>query len=309
MSLSHRIAPMTGRDPHEANRASTPLELLFDLTFVVAFSQISGEAAHYLELGDVGHGARRIRLRDVRGVVGVDQLLLARLGVRQRRPVLPRRDARGHARRPRRGARCSGCVPFPRGGRAHQQHRRGRGLRGHARRDRRAVAARGPRRPCAPQDRARVRREHLDRPGLLGRADLHRPPGGRDVRPCGAPHPHRARRPAVRRAEVRPHTVARSPHRRALRPADDHHAGRGRARDDPGDLGRRAARGVELRGRPHRTRGHRARLRTVVGVLHDAVGPDPPPLPRSRVRLGLRAHRAVRLPRRASARVCMSPLR
>jgi low temperature requirement protein LtrA len=54
MSLSHRLAPMTGRDPHEANRAATPLELLFDLTFVVAFSQISGEAAHYLELGDVG---------------------------------------------------------------------------------------------------------------------------------------------------------------------------------------------------------------------------------------------------------------
>ncbi len=54
MSLSHRMAPMTGRDPHEPNRASTPLELLFDLTFVVAFSQISGEAAHFLELGDVG---------------------------------------------------------------------------------------------------------------------------------------------------------------------------------------------------------------------------------------------------------------
>lgn len=54
MSLSHRMAPMTGRDPHEANRAATPLELLFDLTFVVAFSQISGEAAHYLEVGDVG---------------------------------------------------------------------------------------------------------------------------------------------------------------------------------------------------------------------------------------------------------------
>jgi len=54
MSLSHRMAPMTGRDPHEAHRASTPLELLFDLTFVVAFSQISGEAAHFLELGEVG---------------------------------------------------------------------------------------------------------------------------------------------------------------------------------------------------------------------------------------------------------------
>jgi low temperature requirement protein LtrA len=45
---------MTGRDPHEPHRASTPLELLFDLTFVVAFSQISSEAAHYLEIGDIG---------------------------------------------------------------------------------------------------------------------------------------------------------------------------------------------------------------------------------------------------------------
>ncbi|WP_345802041.1 low temperature requirement protein A [Microbacterium sp. AZCO] len=53
MSLSHRLGRMTGRDPHEAHRASTPLELLFDLTFVVAFSQISSEAAHYLEVGDL----------------------------------------------------------------------------------------------------------------------------------------------------------------------------------------------------------------------------------------------------------------
>ncbi|BDV30187.1 membrane protein [Microbacterium terricola] len=44
---------MTGRDPQERHRASTPLELLFDLTFVVAFSQISGQAAHYLEIGDL----------------------------------------------------------------------------------------------------------------------------------------------------------------------------------------------------------------------------------------------------------------
>jgi low temperature requirement protein LtrA len=54
MSLSHRVARMTGRDPGEPHRAATPLELLFDLTFVVAFSQISGQAAHYLEIGDVG---------------------------------------------------------------------------------------------------------------------------------------------------------------------------------------------------------------------------------------------------------------
>ncbi|WP_214465914.1 low temperature requirement protein A [Microbacterium flavescens] len=50
MSLSHRVRRMTGRDPHEAHRAATPLELLFDLTFVVAFSQISSQAAHYLEV-------------------------------------------------------------------------------------------------------------------------------------------------------------------------------------------------------------------------------------------------------------------
>ena len=31
--------PMTGRDPAEAHRASTPLELLFDLCFVVAVAQ------------------------------------------------------------------------------------------------------------------------------------------------------------------------------------------------------------------------------------------------------------------------------
>ena len=53
MTLSHHLGRMTGRDPHEAHRASTPLELLFDLTFVVAFSQISSEAAHFLEIGDM----------------------------------------------------------------------------------------------------------------------------------------------------------------------------------------------------------------------------------------------------------------
>ncbi|MDQ7993738.1 MAG: low temperature requirement protein A, partial [Propionicimonas sp.] len=53
MSLSHHLGRMTGRDPLQRHRAATPLELLFDLTFVVAFSQISSQAAHYLEGGDV----------------------------------------------------------------------------------------------------------------------------------------------------------------------------------------------------------------------------------------------------------------
>ena len=52
-SLSHRVARMTGRDPGEHHRASTPLELLFDLTFVVGFGTAANEFAHYLSLGEV----------------------------------------------------------------------------------------------------------------------------------------------------------------------------------------------------------------------------------------------------------------
>jgi low temperature requirement protein LtrA len=47
-SLVHRVARMSGRDPDEQHRAATPLELLFDLTFVVAFGVASDELAHYL---------------------------------------------------------------------------------------------------------------------------------------------------------------------------------------------------------------------------------------------------------------------
>jgi low temperature requirement protein LtrA len=39
---------MGGRDPAESHRAATPLELLFDLTFVVAFGMAADELAHYL---------------------------------------------------------------------------------------------------------------------------------------------------------------------------------------------------------------------------------------------------------------------
>jgi low temperature requirement protein LtrA len=47
MPTSRRIAvPMTARDAGEDHRVSTPLELLFDLTFVVAVSQVSREFAH-----------------------------------------------------------------------------------------------------------------------------------------------------------------------------------------------------------------------------------------------------------------------
>jgi low temperature requirement protein LtrA len=47
---------MSGRDPHEAGRAATPLELLFDLAFVVAFGTAADELAHFLAEGHVHEG-------------------------------------------------------------------------------------------------------------------------------------------------------------------------------------------------------------------------------------------------------------
>ena len=47
---------MSGRDPDEAHRVATPLELLFDLTFVVAFGVAAAELAHLLVEGHVVAG-------------------------------------------------------------------------------------------------------------------------------------------------------------------------------------------------------------------------------------------------------------
>ncbi len=48
--------PMTGRDPEEPHRSATPLELLFDLCFVVAVAQAAGALHHDLVDGKVAHG-------------------------------------------------------------------------------------------------------------------------------------------------------------------------------------------------------------------------------------------------------------
>ena len=47
--------PMIARAADEEHRASTPLELLFDLTFVVAVSRAAAELAHDVAAGHVGH--------------------------------------------------------------------------------------------------------------------------------------------------------------------------------------------------------------------------------------------------------------
>ena len=51
---SHRRVRMGGRDPSEDHRAATPLELLFDLTFVIAFGAAANELAHLLAEGHIG---------------------------------------------------------------------------------------------------------------------------------------------------------------------------------------------------------------------------------------------------------------
>jgi len=47
---------MSGRSEHEAHRAATPLELFFDLTFVIAFSAASSEFAHAIAEDHIPQG-------------------------------------------------------------------------------------------------------------------------------------------------------------------------------------------------------------------------------------------------------------
>ena len=58
-ALTHTVRRMTGRDPEEGGRASTPLELLFDLTFVIAFGSAADELAHALADNHVCEGVLR----------------------------------------------------------------------------------------------------------------------------------------------------------------------------------------------------------------------------------------------------------
>ena len=49
--VTHPLRKMAGRDPHEAHRVATSLELLFDLTFVIAFSEAGNAFAHLVMEG------------------------------------------------------------------------------------------------------------------------------------------------------------------------------------------------------------------------------------------------------------------
>ena len=54
--LRHAFARMGGRDPHEKHRAATPLELFFDLTFVIAFGVAGSQFAHEIAEAHFGAG-------------------------------------------------------------------------------------------------------------------------------------------------------------------------------------------------------------------------------------------------------------
>ncbi|WP_229123697.1 low temperature requirement protein A [Enemella evansiae] len=47
----HRLRPLVPRDPNEKGRSSSPLELLFDLTFAAAFSVAGTQFAELLAKG------------------------------------------------------------------------------------------------------------------------------------------------------------------------------------------------------------------------------------------------------------------
>lgn len=51
--LRHRVRPMIGRNPNQSDRTTTPLELLYDLTYVVAFGVAADQLAEQLGQGAV----------------------------------------------------------------------------------------------------------------------------------------------------------------------------------------------------------------------------------------------------------------
>ena len=97
--LAHRLRRMLGRDPHEPHRVATPLELLFDLTFVIAFGVAASQLAHMLASGHVGAGLAGFAFATFCGVLGVDQLQLVCLGLRHRRLGVPADDDAADGRR------------------------------------------------------------------------------------------------------------------------------------------------------------------------------------------------------------------
>ena len=220
---AHRLRRMTGRDPRERHRVATPLELLFDLTFVVAFGLSASEFAHLLVTGHVGRGTHGLPVRDLRDLLGVDQLHLVCVGVRHRRLGLPADDHGADGRRADPRARPATVLRLHRARRSRGQRGSGRWVRGDANRLGGTVVTRCPAGPRAQvglpdlRDRGDHRADRLDRDRVPARVRAVLTDG------LGAAGALRDAGPVAGRAPRR-HAVARPPHRRALQLAGDHRA-------------------------------------------------------------------------------------
>ena len=289
---------MSGRDPHELHRAATPLELLYDLTFVVAFGAASNEAAHYFAEGHwrtglIGFGFAMFaviwawiqntwfasaydtddwiyRLLTMVQMVGV--LVLA-LGL----PLMFESIEQGdHVDN---GVMVLGYVIMRAGLVALWL---------------RVASHDVVRRRC----RVHLREHASCGPGRLDRAGVGRRVDCRHVLGRCRARDHRADRPGCRRAPLRHHhPVASAPCFRAIRTADDHHARRSDPRHSRRDQRCHSLRRMDRRDCARRTRRRRTRVRHVVDVLRDPERRVAGPLPQPIVRLGIRAPAVVRWPR------------
>jgi low temperature requirement protein LtrA len=71
------LRPVAARDPKENHRVATPLELLFDLIFVVAIAE-AGQQLHHAIIENHLGSACHITLWFFRSVVGMDEFYLVR---------------------------------------------------------------------------------------------------------------------------------------------------------------------------------------------------------------------------------------
>ena len=224
---AHHRRRLSGRDPDEAHRTATPLELLYDLTFVVAFGIAANELAHYVAEGHVWTGIAGfafasfavawawinyswfasaydtddwvLRLATMVQMVGV--IVLA-LGLEQVFASIDAGDALDN------GVMVAGYVVM----RVPMVFLWARAAR----------ARSGP-----PPGGGDLHLDDLGRAGLLGRARDRRSADRDDVRVRARAHRGRDGRPADRAVPKGRDALACRPHRGALRPARDHHAGRG----------------------------------------------------------------------------------
>jgi len=164
-----------------------PLELYFDLVFVLGFTQCTALMASQSTLGGTRSGHARARTV----VVGVGRLCVAHERDRPRGGRRPARDVRGH------GGTARGRALRARGLRGSWPHVRNR-LRGGPRRPHRPVPARQPHRSPAPP-RSRPLGDRLgDRRRARGRRSLPRRRRPRGA--VGRRHPHRLGRTGPLRA-------------------------------------------------------------------------------------------------------------